>query len=146
MEDYAPWLAGREAYLKVVFGHTHEVVAHSVAAVVNSGTASLETCLIGTPQVVAYSGSAFNFNVAKQIIKVQYISLGNLILGKKAFKELMQYYFTPENLVQEVRRLVEDADYRAQMKSDYVCIRESLGGGGASRAVAKAMLADMRGI
>ncbi len=144
MDDYAPFLRGREEYMKVVFGQTHGVVRNSAAAVVNSGTASLETCLIGTPQVVAYSGTPFNFNVAKQIIRVEYISLGNLILRKKAFKELMQYYFTADNLVDEVRRLVEDENYREEMMSDYARIREDLGGGGASRAVAAAMIGEMK--
>lgn len=145
MEDYAPFVRGRESYMKVVFGHTHGIVRNSVAAVVNSGTASLETCLIGTPQVVAYSSSAFNFAIARQIIKVDCISLGNLILGRKAFKELMQYHFTPENLFSEVRRLIEDSEYRENMISDFHEIREALGGSGASLSVAEAMVSELKG-
>lgn len=144
MADYAPFLSGRESYIKVVFGHTHGIVKNSVAAVVNSGTASLETCLIGTPQVVAYAGSNFNFNVARQIIKVDAISLGNLILGRKAFKELLQYHFTPENLVSEVSRLIEDSEYRENMFSDFQEIREALGGSGASLSVARAMISELQ--
>ena len=142
-EDYAPWLEGRGEYMKVVFGKTHAVIRHAAAAVVNSGTASLETCLIGTPQVVAYAGSDFNFNIAKQIIKVEYISLGNLIAGRKVFRELLQYYFTPDNLVDEVRRLVTDGEYRAGMQAGYAQIREALGGSGASRAVARSMIREL---
>lgn len=144
MEDYAPYLRGRESYLKVVFGHTHGIIKHSEAAVVNSGTASLETCLIGTPQVVGYAGSAFNFAVARQIIKVDTISLGNLILGRKAFKELIQYNLTPENLQSEVRRLIEDDEYRENMTADFKAIRDALGGSGASLSVAKAMIEEMK--
>lgn len=143
-DDYAPFLKGRESYMKVVFGKTHQVIRHAEAAVVNSGTASLETCLIGTPQVVAYASSDFNFNIAKQIIKVDTISLGNLILGRKAFKELMQYYFTPENLTSEVCRMCEDREYRDNMLADYAEIRSLLGGSGASRRVASAMIAEMQ--
>ena len=143
MDDYAPWLKGRESYLKVIFGHTHGIVKHSQAAVVNSGTASLETCLIGTPQVVGYKGSAFNFNIAKLIIKIDCISLGNLILGRKAFKELIQYHLTPDNLVTEVRRLIEDSEYRETMLYGYNEIRSLLGGSGASEKVAKAMMAEL---
>lgn len=143
MADYAPYLKGRESYMKVLFGHTHGIVKHSQAAVVNSGTASLETCLIGTPQVVAYASSDFNFKVARQIIKVDSISLGNLILGRKAFKELLQYHFTPENLFNEVCRLIEDDEYRENMLSDFHEIREALGGSGASLSVAKAMISEL---
>ena len=139
MEEYAPWLKGREAYLRVVFGRTHAVIRHAAAAVVNSGTASLETCLIGTPQVVAYATSDFNYCLARQIIKVEYISLGNLIAGRKVFRELIQYYLTPDNLVDEVRRLVQDEEYRAEMQAGYEEIRGALGGSGASRAVAKSV-------
>ena len=142
--DYKPYMKGRQEYIKLVFGETYGIMKHSVAAVVNSGTASLEAALIGTPQVVAYSGAAFNFNIAKQIIKIDVISLANLIAGRKVFKELMQYYFTPENLVSEVRRLVEDKEYRSQMLLDYNQIRASLGGSGASSAIAKAMVEDLR--
>lgn len=143
LSDYEPYLKGREDWLKVVFNDTHRVIKYAAAAVVNSGTASLETCLIGTPQVVAYSGTDFNFNVGKRIIKIEYISLGNLILGRKAFKELMQYYFTPENLYSEVRRLIEDEEYRNGMIEEYGLIRKALGEKGASTKIAEAMIREL---
>ena len=144
-EDYAPYLTGRlQERMHVVFGQTYAVIRHARAAVVNSGTASLETCLLGTPQVVAYAGTPFNFNVGKHIIRVDFISLGNLILGRKAFRELLQYYFTPENVLSEVRRLVEDGPYREKMLEDYALIRQELGGAGASAAVAASMTACLR--
>jgi len=143
MEDYAGAIGGRD-YIKVLFGQTHAILKNAEAAVVNSGTASLETCLIGTPQVVAYAGSNFNYLIGRQIIKVPYISLGNLILGRKAFKELMNPYFTSDNLISEVRRLIEDGEYRDKMIADYADIRESLGGRGASRAVARAMVEELK--
>lgn len=142
-EDYAPWLKGREDYLKVVFGRTHAVIRHAAAAVVNSGTASLETCLIGTPQVVAYATSDINYCLARQIIKVDFISLGNLIAGRKVFRELIQHYLTADNLVDEVRRLVQDEEYRTEMLAGYAEIRRSLGGSGASRAVARSMVREL---
>lgn len=145
IKDYAPYLKGREEYLKVVSGQTYAVLANSEAAVVNSGTASLETCLIGTPQVVAYASSDFNFTLARQIIKVDMISLGNLVLNRKAFKELIQYHFTADNLKNEICRILEDSEYRAEMLSDYAEIRKALGGSGASLAVAKAMVSELRG-
>ncbi len=146
MEDYAPYIGDRKDFVHVVFGESYGILRHSRAAVVNSGTASLEACLIGTPQVVGYGGSFFNYVVARQIIKVDYISLGNLILGKKAFHELLQYYCTAENLVSEVRRLVEDEEYRSGMLEDYARIREALGSRGASALVAKSMIEELNNL
>ena len=104
----------------------------------------MEAALIGTPQVVCYGGSTFNFNIARLILKVRFISLGNLILGRTCFRELLQYYFTPEETLNEVERLVSDAPYRAGMLEGYRQIRESLGGSGASYAVAKAMIEEIK--
>lgn len=142
LSDYSRYIGGRD-YVKVVSGRTYGVMKHAEAAVVNSGTASLECALIGTPQVVAYKGAAVNFFIAKSIIKIKYISLGNLILGRTCFRELLQYYFTPENVLAEVRRLLEDGWYRDRMLEGYSRIRESLGGTGASAAVAKAMIEEL---
>ena len=142
LEDYSGYIGGRE-YVKVVFGKSHAVMRQARAAVVNSGTASLECALVGTPQVVAYKTALLNYLLARMIIKVRFISLGNLILDKMCFRELLQDYFTPENLLHEVRRLIEDQDYREDMMAGYARIRESLGGGGASEAVAKAMVEEL---
>jgi len=141
--DYQKYIGGRE-HVKVVFGQSYAVMRHAKAAVINSGTASLECALIGTPQVVAYGGAELNFLIAKMIIKVKYISLGNLILDRLCFRELMQYYFTPENVLEEVRRMIEDEEYRNTMLSGYREIREALGGSGASNAVAKAMIEELQ--
>lgn len=143
MSDYSKYVSGREAYVKVVFGQSYAVLRHAVAAVVNSGTASLETALIGTPQVVAYKGAVINFLIAKQIIKIRFISLGNLILNRTCFRELLQFYFTPENVLQEVLRMIEDTEYRENMLAGYQEIRNALGGRGASAAVAKAMINEL---
>ena len=144
MSDYSKYVSGREAYVKVVFGQSYAVLLHAVAAVVNSGTASLATALIGTPQVVAYKGATINFVIAKQIIKIRFISLGNLILNRTCFRELLQFYFTPDNVLQEVLRMIEDTEYRENMLAGYQEIRNALGGRGASAAVAKAMIEELR--
>ena len=142
IEDYAGYIDGRE-YVKVIFGESYAVMRNSKAAVVNSGTASLECALTGTPQVVAYRTAALNYLVGRMIIKVRFISLGNLILNRMCFRELLQDYFTSDNVLYEVRRLIEDADYRGNMLSGYGEIRQSLGGGGASSEVAKAMMIEL---
>ncbi len=143
MSDYEKYTKGREDYVKVVFGQSYAAVRHAEAAVINSGTASLEAALIGTPQVVAYKGANVNFVIAKQIIKIRFISLGNLILNRTCFRELLQYYFTPDNVLEEVIRLIEDKEYRQTMLEGYQEIRDALGGKGASAAVAKAMINEL---
>ena len=144
--DYAPWIAGRTD-VDLVFGRTYDVLKFADAAVINSGTASLEAVLTGTPQVVCWSTSPLSAWVARHILRVQdhikYISLGNLCLDRLAFRELIQEDFTADAVTAEVQRLVQDAAYRERMLADYAGIRQSLGGSGASRAVARAMIEEL---
>ena len=144
MGDYAPYLKGCSADIKVLFGQTQSIVKNAEAAVVNSGTASLETVLLGTPQVVGFiMGSRITYAIARKIVKVKFISLGNLIIDRQAFKEFIQEDCNAGNLVAEVRALIEDGAYRRKMLSEYDCIRKALGGKGASAAVAKAMIEEL---
>ena len=144
MDDYSPYLKGCKADIKVLFGQTQSIVRNAEAAVVNSGTASLETVLLGTPQVVGFiMGSRITYAIARKIVKVKYISLGNLIIDRLAFKEFIQADCNADNLVTEVRALIEDQAYRQKMLSEYACIRKALGGRGASAAVAKAMIREL---
>ena len=140
--DYSKFVGDRD-FVKVVRNMSYSVMRHSEAAVVNSGTASLECALLGTPQVVAYRTAAINYLIGKAIIKVRFISLGNLILDRLCFRELLQEYFTPDNILHEVRRLLEDDAYRAEMLEGYREIRESLGSSGASEAVAESMIEEL---
>lgn len=144
LADYTPWLSKEDRFIKVVFGQTQSIIKHAKAAVINSGTASLEAVLIGTPQVVGFRMSSLTYSIAKRIVKVKYISLGNLCIDKLAFRELIQDDCNPDALVEEVRKLVEDKEYRGKMLEDYSLIRERLGGCGASRAVAKAMITSLK--
>lgn len=141
-EDYAAWLQGRP-WLHVVCNDTYAVLRHARAAVINSGTASLEAALIGTPQAVGYKMSPITYVIGRNILKIKYISLANLIIDRPAFKEFLQEYFTPENLVAELRRILEDSLYREAMLRDYAQVREKLGGSGASSTVAKAMIENL---
>jgi len=140
MKDYSPWLNPEEEYVKVLFGETQSIIKNAEAAVVNSGTASLETVLLGTPQVVGYIGSSITYAIAKRIVKVKYISLGNLCINRRAFKEFIQNDCNADALTKEVRALIKDTDYRKKMLADYSEIRCVLGNSGASEAVAKAMI------
>jgi len=138
LQDYSPWLGNRD-YVQVVSGETYGVLRHARAAIINSGTASLEAALIGTPQVVAYRMSRISFVIGWMIIKVKFISLANLILNRKAFTELIQFQFTVDALLKEMESLTADESRRARMLAEYAQVRELLGGSGASEAVAKAM-------
>ncbi len=145
MKDYEPWLTEENRkYIKVIFGETQSIIRQARAAVVNSGTASLETVLINTPQVVGYITNPITYWIARKIIKIRYISLGNLIIDKLAFKEFIQDDCNPEALVKEIRDLIENEDRRNRMIDDYTDIRNMLGGSGASSAVAKAMLEELK--
>ena len=145
--DYAPYLGGRPN-VDLLFGRTYDILRFADAAMINSGTASLEAALIGTPQVVGWSTSPLTAWIARRILHVldhvKFISLGNLCLDREVFRELIQEQLTPEAVSDELRRLVEDTDYRARMLSGYAEIRRSLGGAGASRAIARAMLEEIR--
>lgn len=142
MEDYAPYLTKyARADIRVLFGQTQEIIRNAEAAVVNSGTASLETVLLNTPQVVGYRMNGLTYIIGKHIIKIGYISLGNLIADRLVFRELIQDDCNADNLVAEVRALIEDKEYRQKMLDGYASIRSDLGGSGASSAVAKEMIA-----
>ena len=144
ISDYSQYLDSSDAGVKVLFGQTQNIIRHAEAAVVNSGTASLETVLLGTPQVVGFiCASRITYLSARHIIKVRYISLGNLIVNKMAFRELIQDDCNAEALVAEVRQLIENKAYREKMLADYSEIRSALGGSGASAAVAKSMISEL---
>ena len=142
LADYEKYLGQRD-FVHVVFGETYAALRHASAAVINSGTASLEAAIIGTPQVVGYKLNAFTYQMLRHMIKVRYISLANLIIDRGAFKELIQNDFCTDNLLKELELLVYDEPYRSRMLSDYAQVRSLLGGSGASEAVAEAMIEAM---
>ena len=144
MEDYEKWLTPENSsYVKILFGKTQHIICHAEAAVVNSGTASLETALFGTPQVVGYITNPVTYWIARKIVKIRYISLGNLIVDRLAFKEYIQNDCNADALVTEIRDLIENQERRSAMLSEYADIRSLLGGTGASAAVAKAMIEEL---
>ncbi len=145
--DYKPFIGDREN-VRLIFGRTYDVIKYARCAIVNSGTASLETAIIGTPQVVCWSSDKLTYFGMVHISRVQkhvkYISLGNLCLDRLAFRELIQDEFTPDAVYYEVWRLCKDEKYRSALKDDYALIRESLGHYGASRDVALAMIEELQ--
>ena len=145
IKDYEQWLTPENSqYVKVLFEETQSIIRHAEAGVINSGTASLETALFGTPQVVGYITNPVTYWIAKKIVKIRYISLGNLIVDRLAFKEFIQDDCNADALVTEIRDLIENKERRQKMLDDYADIRAALGGAGASSAVAKAMIAELK--
>ena len=144
MKDYEPWLTvENRKYIKVLFGETQSIIRHAEAGVINSGTASLETALFGTPQVVGYITNPITYRIAKKIVRIKYISLGNLIVDRLAFKEFIQNDCNSDALVAEIRELIENQGRKTKMLADYADIRAALGGTGASSAIAKAMIEEL---
>lgn len=145
-DDYAPYIGGR-SNVELIFGRTYDILKYAQAAIINSGTASLEAALIGTPQVVCWSTSALTAFAARHILKVMdhisYISLGNLILDKEAFKELIQEDFTADNISAEIRAISVPGERHSQMLADYAAIRSALGGSGASLAIAYSIYSSL---
>jgi lipid-A-disaccharide synthase len=108
----------------------------SEAALVTSGTATLETALFKVPQVVCYKGSRISYEIAKRVIKLNYISLVNLILNKTVVTELIQADFNKKRLKEELT-IILDPYKRAAMFLDYYDLEKALGGRGASENTAK---------
>lgn len=119
---------------------TYNLLKQSRAALVTSGTATLETALFEVPQVVCYRGNPISFWLARKLVKVPYISLVNLILGREVVRELLQNDLNEQALSKELKSLMEDEDRRDQMKSDYQQLWSLLGGDGASDRAAKAVV------
>jgi len=124
-----------------VKNQTYNLLVHAKAALVTSGTATLETALFGVPEVVCYKGSPISYQIAKRVIKVKYISLVNLIMNKLVVKELIQHELTVENLKRELQVLLTDEKKIAEMKQDYAALKRMLSeGGNASAKAAKSII------
>lgn len=122
---------------RVIIGQTYNLLSYSDAALVTSGTATLETALLGTPQVVCYKMSFITALLAWMLIKVEFISLVNLVLGRKAVTELIQYKYNHHSVEKELRLILEDKKYRDRMIRDYAEMKIKLGEQGASAKAAK---------
>jgi len=127
------------APVTVVQGRTYDLLRQARAALVTSGTATLETALFGVPEVVCYRGGALNVWLARRLINVKFISLVNLIMDREVVRELIQQDLSEANLRKELEHIVRDGPARDGMLADLQLLREKLGGGGASQKVATAV-------
>jgi len=123
---------------RIISGKTYDLLKIADAAIVTSGTATLETALIGTPEVVVYKGSPISYAIGKRLVKVKYISLVNLILDRPLLAELIQHDCTPEKIAAELATLLQKSR-RRELASAYTELRQLLGEAGASENAAKAL-------
>lgn len=126
-----------------VTNKTYHLLSISEAALVTSGTATLETALFKVPQVVCYKGNPISYEIAKRVIKLEYISLVNLILNKTVVTELIQADFNKKRLKEELTNIL-DPYKRAAMFLDYYDLEKTLGGKGASENTAKLIYSHLK--
>ncbi|MBL0182711.1 MAG: lipid-A-disaccharide synthase [Chitinophagaceae bacterium] len=123
-----------------VADQTYRLLMQSKAALVTSGTATLETALFGVPEVICYKGNALSYQIARRLIKIKFIGLVNLIMDKEVVKELIQNDLTVENLKHELTLLLTDPAKQQQVKEDYIRLKDLLKKGGNASANAAASI------
>lgn len=133
-EFYKPFIVTNN--MKFISNKTYDLLSISYAALVTSGTATLETALFKVPQVVCYKGSTISYQIAKRIITLKFISLVNLIMDREVVSELIQDNFNVKRLEKELVKIL-DAKHRQKMFRDYYDLEQKLGGVGASENAAK---------
>lgn len=140
MENYNKILGDKN--IPVLFGQTYSILRNARAAVVTSGTATLETAVLNVPQVVCYKTSTITFEIGRHFVKVKFFSLVNIIMDKEVVKELLQFNL-PQNISTELDKLLHDEKYRNEMFDNYKLLREKCGGSGASKRVADKMIKEL---
>lgn len=138
---YKPFIG--DTNVSFVENKTYSLLQHSAAALVTSGTATLETALLGVPEVVCYRANKISYHIAKKLIKVKYISLVNLIMDKEIVKELIQDELNKENLKGELIKILQNQSYLNALKENYILLKENLGGAGASARTAKMIVDEL---
>lgn len=113
-----------------VRNNTYDLLMNAKAAIVTSGTATLETALFNVPEVICYKGNSISFAIAKQLVKIKYICLVNLIMDKAVVKELIQQEVTKENIEKELNLLLYDEKRKQQLRQDYAALKALLSQGG----------------
>jgi lipid-A-disaccharide synthase len=123
-----------------VSGKTYDLLLQAKAALVTSGTATLETALFGIPEVVCYKGSWLSYQIGKRVVKVRYISLVNLIMDKLVVKEYIQNDMTAGNLSKELNELLHNSERITQLQKDYAAVKQVLSEEGNASAKAAASI------
>lgn len=124
----------------VLEGKTYEILKAADVSITTSGTATLETALMGTPQMVCYRTSEISYRIAKTVVNISYISLVNLIADQPVVKEYIQHEYSIENIQSELQRILSDGNYRKQMLDNYSEIRKLLTEESASENTAQELI------
>lgn len=138
---YERYISGHD--VKLVSNKTYELLSISTAAIVTSGTATLEAALHGIPQIVCYKNDFFSMLIGWMVIKIKHISLVNLIMNEEVVKELLQYDLKRENIVKELKSVLPGGDRRQVMLKQYEELKGILGPEGASLRIAKEMVSEL---
>ncbi len=130
----------KDSSIELVRDRTYAVLGNAEAAVIDSGTASLEAALLSVPQVVVYAMNPVSYRIARLMLKTRYISLVNIMLDRQVFEELIQKDFTAEKVLEELLRLVSDESCRSAQLEDCAKVKQLLGRGGAAARAAEEMV------
>jgi len=136
-------IIGSQENVELASGDMHATLYESEAAIVTSGTATLETALLGTPQIVVYKGNKISYQLAKRLIKVPFISLVNLIAGKQLVPELIQKDFTPQKMKDALDHVLANT---SAIKQEYNALSDQLTSGGGPEAAAADIISDLHSI
>jgi lipid-A-disaccharide synthase len=140
--DFYSALLSTYPNVSAVAGETYQLLSEASAAIVTSGTATLETALFGVPEVVCYKTSNISYQIGKRLIRVRYISLVNLIMDKPVVAELIQDQMNPDNLTGELESLLHNDEKQERLKADYARLRELLSSEGSAPSKAAGLILD----
>lgn len=140
--DYRKYIG--EGQYPIVFNETYNLLLHSAAAVVTSGTATLETALLRIPQVVVYKGNPVSIGIARLLVSIKFISLVNLVMDSAIVKELIQEDCSGAKIGDELNLILKDSSYRSRMLQNYELLAQRMGGPGASGRAAELMFSYLK--
>lgn len=142
LDFYRPFVG--TANIPVIFNATYDLLKHAKAAIVASGTATLETAIFRVPQVVVYKGNPVSIAIARMLVNIKYISLVNLIMDKHVVKELIQGECTETMISRELNAIINNKEYRSDMLAHYEELAVKMGAPGASERAAKLMVGYLK--
>lgn len=142
--SYYKEIIGDKANVRLVVNRTYQLLQLSSAAMVTSGTATLETALFDVPEVVCYKANKISYIIARQLAKVRFISLVNLIMDREVVKELIQNDLTANNVTNELRSLLASSKRQKKLLEDYEELKAVLGNAGASDKAAEAIISNVK--
>ncbi len=129
--------------IEIAYSATYELLSKAKAALVTSGTATLETALFEVPEVVCYKGNYISYRIARSVIKIKYISLVNLIMDQEIVKELIQQDFNEEQLILELKKILDPINSK-KLKESFITLKSKLGGKGASFKAAEIIVIEAK--